>query len=109
MRDIEAWRKEVAAKYANKRFGSFVTSDNLYLRDNRWHITVKCDCGQEHEVMTSRLNLHRGCNCKALVFSRTHKYVRKERTCTFKPLEQIWPKVVKAGHKVMEKYNNAMA
>ena len=65
--------EETAAIYANKRFGSFVVGDDFYLKKGRWHTVVKCDCGLEQEVMTSRLPLHKDCNCSQ------HKYIKLHR------------------------------
>lgn len=93
-------REETLALYANKRFGSFVTGNDFFLKNNRWHTIVKCDCGLEQEIMTSRLPIHKGCNCRALAVQRA----RRGESQSFYPLIKIWPKVIKAGRQVMEKY-----
>lgn len=93
--------EETAAIYANKRFGSFVVGDDFYLKKGRWHTVVKCDCGLEQEVMTSRLPLHKDCNCKVLAVQRAYK----ERYHSFYHLIKIWPKVIKAGRQATEKHN----
>lgn len=95
--------KECAAKYANQAFGTWKTS-TVFLHRSTWYANVVCtECGAELSVSVSCLSKHGGCNCK--------KFMREKELRNppsgFLGLEEVWPNVVKAGRKVMRKYNNA--
>ena len=98
-------KEECAAKYSHKTFGSWTTGD-IELHGSTWYTTVNCsECGSEFRVSIMCLSKHNRCNCI--------KYLREREIVTapsgFVALEKIWPKVVKAGQRIMRKHKNAMA
>lgn len=92
-------------KWSNKRFSTWVTTEQFKKHCGHWFVLVKCDCGYELFVNVSSLNKHTRCTCELLKKVR-EKQERKEKQLD---LEKIWPNVVKAGQRVMRKYHNAMA
>ena len=98
-------KEKCAAKYANKTFGTWTTSD-VELDGSNWYAWVTCkECGSTFRVSISCLSKHNHCNCI--------KYLRERAIATapsgFVALEKLWPSVVKAGQKAMRKHRNAMA
>ena len=92
-------------KYSGKRFGSWIVGKEFFRKERYWHVDVRCDCGKSHKVTVSALATHRNCSCAYLDKVYENKIRSSEKT----ELEKIWPSVVLAGRKVMEKYKNAMA
>ena len=92
-------------KYTGKRFGSWLVGDQFFRENKHWHVDVQCDCGKSHKVTIRSLATHHKCSCAYLQKVYENKLRAREKT----ELEKIWPSVVLAGRKVMEKYKNAMA
>lgn len=87
-------------KYAGKRFGSWVIGKDFHKNKSHWFVDVLCDCGETNIVNISCIKNHGNCTCDYLKKIREKKAKDNSKT----DLETIWPKVVKAGRKVMEKY-----
>lgn len=97
--------ESLQARWGNRRFGTWTTSNEFEKDEGVWKAWVQCDCGDRHLVIISSLNGHRRCSCKLLRKERE----RRSGIDPFTALEKIWPSVMKAGRKATEKYNNAMA
>ena len=96
----------VIDRYGNRRFGSFVTGDQVVYDKHRWRINVKCDCGTETTVPINSLKNHRECACKLML--RMRDSAAGVGSHSLDALAELWPAIINAGKKTMEKYN-AMA
>lgn len=93
------------AKWSNRRFTTWITTEQFKKHCGHWYVLVKCDCGHELYVNVSSLSMHTHCTCELLKKVRAKQENQNKRL----DLEKIWPDVVKAGQKVMRKYKNGMA
>lgn len=96
--------ESLIVKYTGKRFGSWTVGKGFHKVNKNWCVDVLCDCGKTQIVTVSAFPTHNGCSCAYLERVQNYKNMVHEQT----DLEKIWPSVIKAGRKVMEKYN-AMA